>query len=1158
MCALVLNLGAMNESTKFGGIRGAQDAIEEFEGVSAADFQIAERRKKLEKSKEKEGREDPHLSSVKDQLTSSSEIAVAREEFRRMWEEKIGNPDIPKRVLDGYGGDKIEALRDLGAVGLTPPGNGIANWRIRNVDYAKTGGQFVSREKIEPILDELAKDHSPENIKRLEEKTLKIILPSGKPEIAEAQTQEKTEETVEVPEKTVPKKTEGVSYAPDGTEYYTPEQLQKAIAEVLERREKATSGDEESLEQFKELFTSKLIDSPYRLISLVSNERKTISTLAKEKNLEELYAEKLKSFDDALNSIRAELDKVRAGLNNSPKGLLYIENATATAVKAILDAKNLAKELAEAPANNQQPTTDNTVEVAPTKAEEPIGPKDDEEIEVGAKQPDKKVFGADKEKKGAPARVELSPEDLKTEIEKALTALPDIEISSLSISGEGSVFKIKAKIKHPDAEFELHSELITKNGEFEISNYDIVANPLIRGFIKRKFDKNLPQLSPAVFTALGKRFGKPIQSVQIDNGSLFVYFADTAQNKPLSDSPIPKAGVDKETPPEPLSDLPEGDWWEVLGISPTATREEVKKAYRKLQKLYHVDKARDSGENSRRLNNAWDEYNNPTARRKGQIKRARDKASHSNPGPSSTTSSSGGSHSSSPPPPPPPNGADTDKAFWEKIMSTPGQAVESSTERLKKIEAYLNKRSLELGVKWKNLPTKKKVLYGIGAGVLAAGAGAGAGAMFGAAAGATVAGGGRLAWRFISAGLTALGTTAGLEAASWEREGLGHEQKWAHKHSKLTGAMAGGLVFAMGTAASELVSSMSESSAAERATQAIGKQWNALWQKFVEIKLASAADSVTTSVAEETGASVGELSAEGADKTQMILQELEKRASELGERLDNALSTPPEGSEIGASVSEVAEPYSITIEAGGSVWKAAFELGEKAGLSHSEVYEMLGNSTHLVDGKEVPLLELDLVHAGDTLTISDNPEPHFEFTDKVGDGLEAGTDLPGEARTEPSLPTEGGIGAEPVHIEVEDIDGESTVDLSAGDITEKELGPETAVDVTPEFLETQVRDMLRVDLERIYDDHYHWVIGETDPWNDIKGFEAKDVIRGDLGDKWELRQLFAGKYASDHRELRDYMRSLMDETNLVPEKNEKVQNFIIRMADKIISNKYSR
>jgi hypothetical protein len=1356
----------MNESTEFRGSRDARDA---------------------------------HLS-IHDQPADTSMAAGAREEFIKLWNERVGNPHIPGRILEAYEGNKKKLLEDLSAIGLIPPGGGVTSWRIRNVDSAKTGGQFVSKAEIEPILTELSQDHSPKNIERLRKKVIRIIIPAEKP-AAES--------------------TEDVSRTPDGKEYYNLAQLKKAVRDIVDRRKKAYIDDEESLIEFKKIFNLNLIYHPGQLISLARKNKQDVESLAQAKGMESAYKDAIDGLDNSRISIEEELDKIQEenGLNNSPRGVLHIETAAATAMKSVLDAKRLIKELEDESEGEEKGNPN-----AETRGEQKEkDPKEYAKELLGRIEEWQRLYGA-----GCLLRYGTRPyhnilptSGARTEIglrnvvldhepyfESGLVADHDGSLNNLLKAIEEGLDQIELELPQlteKDMSFTVeHMRSVgakTKNIQQRLKqNYgeagrrraeELSRHSATRGQERKWAEEEIEEWKNRAteiverMNALQESFPTQYDSfdgegevafswriktalIFLSEGRVEAFLGACTAWKPSGKETLARA--EEEKTPEAMHALLDAIEADIelrenkikrdekgtdSGESATEASNEVTVEEQKrlekilddinniletttpdilskatdlagfsLQKSYENLSSKTLQEILEQLNRGEDELATLAEALEGleqmvvdfkeKIKEAEslvdekddlnspdrgegdhegvplspeDKATGVNKPQEKTPAQQGGprmkmnllrkDHTDTTLTTDaerflyevrtgkkdlPPELTDDlknllltndfeikpeewdeitpeialdmlegaklekrgspDREFWRKIMRAPGQAVESTAEKLEKIETYLNKRSLELGLKWKNLSKKKKILYGLGAGVLAAGAGAGAGVAFGAVAGASVAGIGRLGWRFISAGLTGLGTYAGLEAASWEREQLGQEQRWFHSERGKTaaGAMATALVLAIGTAASEGIDAIMDTDAAERATQAIGEQWNALWQKFVEVKLDSVANS-----AGEAGVSISELSTEEIEsEARDFIRELDKRGSELDEKLNDALSSPPEtttpdapdattdtptteasppdtsteardgtatspdtlpdttpvtppetttnGSNTSPDAETIetpsAESQSITLEAGGSVWKAAFELGERAELSHSEIYEMLGNSTHLVDGKEVPLLELDRVHTGDSLAISGDPEPHFEFVDKAGDGLEAGTDLPGEVKAETSPSADEGTGAESVHPTAGGdevyVEGESTVDLSAGDATEQELSPETAQqavptqEITPQFLETQVRDMLRGDLERIYDDHYHWVIGETDPWNDIKGFEARDVIRGDLGDKWELRQLFAGKYGSDHRELRDYMRSLMDKTNLVPEKNEKVQNFIIRMADKIISNKYSR
>ena len=54
-----------------------------------------------------------------------------------------------------------------------------------------------------------------------------------------------------------------------------------------------------------------------------------------------------------------------------------------------------------------------------------------------------------------------------------------------------------------------------------------------------------------------------------------------------------------------------GSWWEVLGVSPSASAEEVKEAYRRLARLYHPDtnnKRLDAGVRFTALSQAYQQY----------------------------------------------------------------------------------------------------------------------------------------------------------------------------------------------------------------------------------------------------------------------------------------------------------------------------------------------------------------------------------------------------------------------------------------------------------------------------------------------------------------------------------------------------------------------
>lgn len=54
----------------------------------------------------------------------------------------------------------------------------------------------------------------------------------------------------------------------------------------------------------------------------------------------------------------------------------------------------------------------------------------------------------------------------------------------------------------------------------------------------------------------------------------------------------------------------EGEWWEVLGVAPTASYEEVKQVYRRLARLYHPDtsKWKNAHDRTVALNEAYEAY----------------------------------------------------------------------------------------------------------------------------------------------------------------------------------------------------------------------------------------------------------------------------------------------------------------------------------------------------------------------------------------------------------------------------------------------------------------------------------------------------------------------------------------------------------------------
>lgn len=49
----------------------------------------------------------------------------------------------------------------------------------------------------------------------------------------------------------------------------------------------------------------------------------------------------------------------------------------------------------------------------------------------------------------------------------------------------------------------------------------------------------------------------------------------------------------------------ETKYYDVLGVSPNATLEEIKKAYRRLALQYHPDKSKDNGEKVSRIVSHW-------------------------------------------------------------------------------------------------------------------------------------------------------------------------------------------------------------------------------------------------------------------------------------------------------------------------------------------------------------------------------------------------------------------------------------------------------------------------------------------------------------------------------------------------------------------------
>lgn len=252
------------------------------------------------------------------------------------------------------------------------------------------------------------------------------------------------------------------------------------------------------------------------------------------------------------------------------------------------------------------------------------------------------------------------------------------------------------------------------------------------------------------------------------------------------------------------------------------------------------------------------------------------------------------------------------------------------------------------------------------------------------------------------------------------------------------------------------------------------------------------------------------------------------------------------------------EPVTMTIEQGGSAWRAARDLAEKAGIDEMAFATAWADSTvELPDGREIPLSELHLVHAGDALAYvpGENGEAGlftFENTSKLAHGdamvLPGAVEM-GAIHTEDFENTTWEEGADELPTEdvvAKNISTPEEVSDSGGGAEDASTEEGRASSMEQLTLEERVNREFTYDLRAVFGGEKL----EDSEWQQWKGMTVKKF----------LSQRFDGRTPAGF--LQRYVQHVMRDSNLRPlgglfKKDEAMESYI-RRALFIIVSKESR
>lgn len=126
-------------------------------------------------------------------------------------------------------------------------------------------------------------------------------------------------------------------------------------------------------------------------------------------------------------------------------------------------------------------------------------------------------------------------------------------------------------------------------------------------FIDQLFQQGIPSrtLDRSDFHIYLREWGRGFIRIDYSGAGFYVRLVDEESDEKRSEKSDEKSNVIEE-----LTEALSGEWWEVLGVNPNATRVEVRQAYRRLARKYHpdVNKSPDAHERAVTINGAYEKF----------------------------------------------------------------------------------------------------------------------------------------------------------------------------------------------------------------------------------------------------------------------------------------------------------------------------------------------------------------------------------------------------------------------------------------------------------------------------------------------------------------------------------------------------------------------